>query len=527
MPLLTVLFLREGESWSALARRIVETPGEEIILVLSAAESAPLLEEGNRRLFFTECAAARDRLLIAVRQKTIAAAARGEGFRVIDWTRTLRKLLAGHESLDEALRLFSPHVWRQELRSRLQVMGLLSLPKIRIGVLSSLSIVLFLFVLFRLLPSAEIRVWPHEETLSQTANVFLALSGAIIDIPQRVRTMPLIPITVTLNRSMTFDQISKEFIGTSAEVAMTIINRSTERYSLRSGTRLMNQAGMIFRIQEPLNIDPGQEMTIRAKADDLDLYGEIIGERGNVRAGLKWEFPGLAPEERKLVDGENRVEARGGTTAYRSVLQQSDLEIARKRLELELLTNAKQLADEELTIRNMEGTQVKLEMLYYEELTKVRYEKFVLSTQFLGEPVSSVPIEGSITYKSYAYDASALLTMLREELLSHVGEGERLLSESIGFDRMVVHVIDYADDLSWIKLTVDLSGTSQFILDPLKPTGAQFGKKVREAVAGELLSDAFRIIKNFPEVDTVEIRLWPPWHRTLPTIRSQISIVPQ
>ena len=92
---------------------------------------------------------------------------------------------------------------------------------------------------------------------------------------------------------------------------------------------------------------------------------------------------------------------------------------------------------------------------------------------------------------------------------------------------MVAHVIDYADDQSWIKLTVDLSATEEYVLDPLQPAGALFAKTIRELVAGMSRDEAVRIIRNLPEVETVSISQWPPWSRTLPRIGSHISIVPQ
>jgi hypothetical protein len=70
-------------------------------------------------------------------------------------------------------------------------------------------------------------------------------------------------------------------------------------------------------------------------------------------------------------------------------------------------------------------------------------------------------------------------------------------------------------------------GTEQFVLDPLTPVGSQFGSKVREAIAGLSVHDAQRILRNFPEVERVEISIWPPWSGTLPTIPSNITISPQ
>jgi hypothetical protein len=338
--------------------------------------------------------------------------------------------------------------------------------------------------------------------------------------------MPLKPISFTVNRTITFDHISKEFNGENAVVTMTIINTSDEPYSFRTGSRLVNEAGVVFKIEEPVFLEPRGRADVIAEADPLDIYGQIVGERGNVPAGRKWTFAGLPPEERSIVYAENITSASGGLTSYRTVLSKDDLTIAQKQLENELLLQAKQMVDEERLLWNAQHPDAQLEMLYYDELTKVRYRDFVLPTQFIGQPVASVPIEGTLDYTAYGYDTKAVLDLLTAELTAHVREGKRLLASSLGLERLVAHVIDYAENLSWIKLTVDLSGTEQYILDALTPTAVQFGKKVREKVAGLSLDEAQRIIKNFPEVDSVEISVWPPWNQKLPSIPSHIYITP-
>ncbi|MDD5470184.1 MAG: hypothetical protein PHO92_05310, partial [Candidatus Peribacteraceae bacterium] len=213
MKQLTVLFLEEGESWNALVRRLRRTEGE-LLLVLSGIGDELLLRmpAQERAAFLSSLAKLSGRVRLATRHKTVAAIAREKGIRVTDRVQDLRRLLEHHSQLPEALREFSPQIWRQQLRSRLQAMGLLSLPKIRIWILIIVSVGLFLFVFFRLLPSAEITVTPREDIVSQTANIFLVLSGSTVAIPERVRTMELLPITVRVDRTLTFDQISREFM---------------------------------------------------------------------------------------------------------------------------------------------------------------------------------------------------------------------------------------------------------------------------------------------------------------------------
>jgi hypothetical protein len=252
-----------------------------------------------------------------------------------------------------------------------------------------------------------------------------------------------------------------------------------------------------------------------------------MGERGNVPAGIKWDFPGLSKEERLLVYAENKAPAKGGKTAYIRVLQKQDLDLAKRTLEEELLSVAKQLVEEQKAIIDARSDSRTLQLLYYDELQKIEYENFVLPTEFLGETVSSIPVSGEVTYTVFGYDQKQVLDMLSAELVQHVDAGKEILTQSLSTDRLVPHVFGYDDDLRWIKLTVDLTGTEQYVLNPLSPAGVRFGKEIRTKVLGLSREEAIRVIKNLPEVEKVDIRLWPPWNTHLPNIPSNIAITPK
>lgn len=521
---LHVLFPQDGESWAALARRMQETAGE-MLLILSGRETELIESNDLRTALLADCKKIHQRLRIATKHPLIAAQARASGIRVLDRTKHIKALLIHHPKLNEALRVFSPHLWRQQLKSRLQRMGLLTVPKFRIFSIVFLSLALFYIVVFRLLPSATILVKPRQESINQTTNIYLTQSGSTIDPTSSVRTMPLIPIVMHVTRSITFDHISKQFIGTSARTDLTIINTSPGPYSLRKGTRFTNQAGMVFKTTESANIPGSGSLTVHAQAADTDLYGQIIGERGNVPAGLKWDIPGLAPEERVNVYAENKKAATGGSTAYKSVLQQQDLDLAQALFRKELLASARQMVDDEMKRLNASGGDRSIRLIDSSVLTKAEYTGAVLPTNLIGKEVTSVPVSGSFTYTAYAYDALAILRLLKTELASHTREGRQLLEERISLADLVATPIEWADDFTWIKLTVDLTALQQYILDPLSAEGAIFAKHVREQVTGKENDEALRIIKNMPEVETARITQWPPWGRRLPGIPSHIAVV--
>ncbi len=523
---MVVLLPRAGESWDLLLSRLDREKGK-VLLCLPPRDNELAADTALRTKVLSKVQEKKAHVVLAAKHPSIVAAARERGITVVDRLRQLRTLLKDHPQLDEVVRLFSPHYWRQELKTRLQRMGLLALPTLRIYLLMGVSMLLFLFVVLRLLPSADIRVWPRQEPVTHTVNVFLTASGAEVGLPPKVQKLPLQSLKVTIHHATTFNDISKQFIGTSAKLAMTVVNKTTEQYGLKKGTRFVNQAGMVFLIDRAVVVEPGTKQTVPATAADLDLYQKIIGDRGNVPAGLQWEIPGLPQEVRALVYGTNAAPGKGGTTGYRTVLQKQDIEIAKKRLEQELLAAAKQQIEEDRRAWVAEHPDQDLELLSYDELTRTYYDGFALPLEFVGQSVTSVPLEGTIAFRMFAYDKKALLGLLRQELLSHIRQGKEVQEDSLSDEHLDVRVIAYSDDLTWIKLTVELTGTQQYILDPLSVDGALFAKRVREQVAGTGKDEALRILRNLPEVDRVEIAIWPPWTKTLPDIGSSIGVTPQ
>lgn len=509
-------------------RRIAGT-----VLLVVAPEGFEKLSNEHLSQFFKEAKAlnADRRLILAIKDERGRELAARHGWETVQNLKVLRPLLKGQASEAEAVRSFSPITWRQDIRSRLQAVGLLSLPKVRIWALLITSAVVFFFAFFKLLPSAEIRIWPDQETSSFTTNVYLTASGAELPVPMdRVRVLPLTLLTVSINRTVTYDQISKNFTGTNAHMTVTVYNDSDEPYSLRKGTRLLNQAGMKFRLLEDLILPARSKHDVRAEADPIDQYGEVLGERGNVPAGVKWDFPGLSEKERALVYARNQKPGTGGKTSYVNQLSKGDIEGtkqhpgARQMLEQELMNVAKQQVEEERQSRNKFRAS-HLVQLNYQDLTKAVFKDFHLSEEFIGQNVTSIPVSGTIEYTVILYDENDLLNLLKGEVYSRIPSDKTVVETSLTKDNMDLNVIaPWDDDFKWVKITAALTYTERYVINPITPSGAKFGKYIRDSVAGKTVTEALRIIRNLPEVDSVTISVWPPWAFTLPTLGNNITI---
>ncbi len=415
----------------------------------------------------------------------------------------------------------------QFVLSRLRI---LSSHRLSVWIFLCFSMLLFSTILFVALPSARIRIWPKVTLVNHTANVLLTVSGALVQ-QDRQYVLPLLPLHTEVALTITFDQISKNFLGENARVTMTLLNESEEPYTFRAGTRLVNQAGMIFRARDSVTVPaaslagPGS-VTVVARAQPEDLYGQIVGERGNVPEGLKWEIPGLSLEERKSVYARNLEPATGGTTKYGTLLKESDLELARKQLEQELTKAAKARTEEEIELLKHRTGEYYV-ILQYDVLTGISFSGAALPLHLVGESVSSLPIEGELQYTVLAYSKDALLTLLLPGLMDHIEEGHELVEGSVLREGIAVHVVEYDDNFQWVKVTAELTGKQRAALSAVSPTGRMFADKVRDAIRGKTIQEAERIIQNFPEVDRVEVSLWPPWQRSLPSLSSNIFLLPQ
>ncbi len=524
-PVLTVLTSDGTSNIREVGASIRGSTGP-LLLALSPAGLQLPEEEVFRFLRELKALNADRHLTLATKHTKTLEIARRAGWHILSKSKDLRKTLHGHAQLSEALRSFSPKLWREQIRTQLQSLGLLSLPKVRIWVLFATSGFVFLFIIFRLLPSATLKIWPAEEPVSQTMNVLLVASGAT-DVPQgRVKTLPLIPLTVKAQETLTFDEIGKEFTGTNAEVTLTVFNDSAEQFSLRQGTRFVNQAGMVFRLRQDMIIPAKSSLPGKALADEVDQFNEIVGERGNVPPGLKWEIPGLPQDQRAVIYGRNEQAGKGGTTSHRNVVRQEDLEIAQKKLEQMLKAKARQMVSDARAEQSQRDGSNLVE-LDYDELTRLTFSDMKLPTEFIGQHISSLPVEGTAFYTVLLYDQDALFELMKERIMDGVGEQRMVKDGSVTKENMVLYVIDAPWDapiLQWVKITADLSATQRYLLDPLTIAGANFSKKVRDAVAGKSISEAERIIKNLPEVSKIDISIWPFWSRALPSISSSIHI---
>jgi hypothetical protein len=150
----TVFVAEEKAAIVTLVRAVRRSTGP-FTLVLYPTSVADIEDHELASAFAEARALNRDRrLVLATKDVRAQKSAAAKGWETVTSVRALKSLLAGHASSGEALRAFSPETWRRDIRSRLQFVGLLVLPRMRIWLLLVLSGIAFLYVFFRLSPDA-------------------------------------------------------------------------------------------------------------------------------------------------------------------------------------------------------------------------------------------------------------------------------------------------------------------------------------------------------------------------------------
>jgi len=123
-----------------------------------------------------------------------------------------------------------------------------------------------------------------------------------------------------------------------------------------------------------------------------------------------------------------------------------------------------------------------------------------------------------------AYDFNQLFELLKKELKTRAHPDMQIRDDSINQNNVTYEVIKEDEDLGQIKITASIEGIEEYVIEPTLEAGLRFSNKVKEKIAGLPLEEAESIVSNLPEVDIVQIKLWPIWLNKLPRIPDNIEI---
>lgn len=404
--------------------------------------------------------------------------------------------------------------------------------KIFFGLLA-VSISLFLFILYIALPSATVYIKPKFSQIDFSLNITLAdnrTNQNLIRTNDRVLSSEKIKTTV--RETKVFKSTSKDFKGKNATGFITLINTTDQEWQLKGGTRFQNEEGIVFRMKSyavvpasTTDIDgvsvPG-EVLVPVEADPFDIYSKPVGKRGNIPPD-DFILPGLSEFYQSQIYGRSSKSMKGGFSNYTPIISQSDLDSAKNQIESNLKDLAKRELENYLTdINQLNQTH----LILFDDLNflETRLIEMRFSDDLVGSEKEKFEIFAEIEVEAIVFDEMQLFNLLKKELSSRTHPNMQLRSDSVDTKNISYQVVEQDEDSGLIKLTVSLSGIEEFSFEESTLAGQKISDLIRSKIAGLEVNQALNLIGNMPEVDSVEIKSWPIWLKSIPSFSERISI---
>lgn len=381
------------------------------------------------------------------------------------------------------------------------------------------SALIFFVIAYVALPGATIAIEPASTVVTKAVNVILEPN------PKEAHSLKVYEVETEVDYTLNHSATGVISEGQNASGKLTVLNLTGVARPLITQTRFQTEDGIVFRIQEEVIVSAGTvanpgTLEVTVVADSLDAYGVPVGERGNIEPS-RFFLPGLREDSREELYGESYEAMSGGTTVVRTKVTEEDLSAARTKLENDLKEKAlAALRKETLSVATREGIDLKL----VEDSDVIQYASPLIDIPYelVGQEMESFEISGSLGISGVAYDKETLYSILRTEIISTKTPGKQLVS--VDPDSVSILILESDPVEQTYKMTASIQGIEEYEIDPELEGGSQVAEKIKEHIAGKSIEEAKNYIQNLPEVNSVEISVWPLWSPAIPTLPENIKI---
>jgi len=360
---------------------------------------------------------------------------------------------------------------------------------------------------------------PASDVITKGVNISLSTSPSE---PRELKSYEVVS-TVEYTYSHPASGIVSE--GADASGTLTIINEQTVSQPLIAQTRFQTDDGLVFRLQNEVTVpaasgDTPGTVDAFVVADTVDANGVATGSRGNIEPS-RFILPGLREDTQSLVYAESYANMTGGESIVSALVLEDDLLAAREKLEAQLKEKAiSSLRKEVLS----EGNQLGLDLTLLEDSEVILYGSAIVDMPYeiVNQEMEEFEITGSMSIQGVAYDRDSLVSILKSEIVNAQTPGKQLVR--IDEESVSINVLEVDNTYLNYKFTASIQGVEEYEIDPDLEGGSSLSKKIKEHIAGLSIEDAENYIQNLPEVNKVEIKIWPVWSPNIPSLAENIKI---
>jgi hypothetical protein len=373
-----------------------------------------------------------------------------------------------------------------------------SAKKLVIGILALVVVALVALAASSVFALATIRVTPRQETVALNQG-FTANGSSTAAFPYEV-------MSITRDATTTVPATGQSFVEKKASGQILIYNAySGSAQKLIATTRFETPDGLIFRISDPVTV-PGTTVqggkTVPGSIE-VTVYADQAGEKYNIDLS-DFTIPGFKGDPRyEKFYGRSKTKMLGGFSGTTSVAKDSDITLARTRLDEKLKNDI---------LAEVASQKPDSYLLYNDGMF------FTSSPAPVNQEASSttVIVHEQVTLQGVLLARTSLAKQIAEQFVSgYDGAGV----DSFDLDKLSFKISnkDGAAVTTGSDVSFSLSGTTTLIW--------QFDEeKLTNELAGLSKQKATEIFTSYPGIQHAEITVRPFWKSIIPADPKKIRV---
>jgi hypothetical protein len=345
-----------------------------------------------------------------------------------------------------------------------------------------------LAVLYLSTVQAVIHVDSTEEPITTkfVANVF--------ETPTSTTDVRGVVLSGILGRTQTFEPTgeSAKTVEDTARGAVTIYNNLSFAQPLVATTRLLDESGVLFRLEEGVSVPAGGSV-------EAQVYADTQGESGNIEP-TRFTIPGLSAARQESVYATSSSAFTGGVYSV-AIVSSEELEAAATDLGKSLLEDAKAMLVTEAG----------------EEFSGQSYDVEVVERSFSIEPdteAQSFDVVLALKVTAVFFDQEALGKIAIAKLYEGLGQGQEFIN--IDSNDLMVEVSAVNEEAGQANILVSLSVPA---ITSRTSKALEVGRFV-----GMSENEVRELLVNEGVATEVSVEFFPFWVNSVPRLKDHIYI---
>ncbi len=367
---------------------------------------------------------------------------------------------------------------------------------------SAVGLVLLIF-LYIFIPMANITLKVAAEQRGMKADFTIDKNTNTVD--NSSQKIPGDLISVNKTETKTYQATGKKNIGSQASGTITVQNTySTVSQTLVAGTRF-EANGLVFRTQSDVNV-PGYSDSgggnITAGSANVSVLADSPGDQYNISSS-DFRIPAFAgTAEYDKMTGTSAGQMSGGTTKNVNVVTDSDISNASNSFAGDAKTDVQK--DGQDKMKSGETINDKAQKTQVGSIT---------ASKNAGDEADNFTLSANVSYKALAYKKDDLNKLVYNNLKSQTGPGKQILE----------------DKLDNVDVTINDVNLDQGTISGEAAASVHLGTKidqnqVKTEISGESAQKAKDYLAGLDGVDSVDMKFFPSFLKSIPRIKSHIYI---